>query len=132
MPKLAFFRTKHAKICAYFRVNFHFSDTRLCKIIGKYHAWTVIILKSYSNTMSVCLSYSAAVSWFPARGIHLVGLIGFKVFAGETLRLWADSNAMQPQLKVGSVRRGIPTAAKYTHMGKCANVQIVQCTFQIT
>ena len=67
--------------------------------------------------MSVCLSYSAAVSWFPARGIHLVGLIGFKVFAGETLRLWADSMAMQPQLKVGSVRRGIPTAAKYTHTG---------------
>ena len=54
------------------------------------------------------------------------------MFAGETLRLWADSMAMQPQLKVGSVRRGIPTAAKYTHMEKCANVQIVQCTFQIT
>ena len=56
MPKLASFRTKHTEIYAYFRVNFYFTDTRLCKIIGKYHVWTVIILKSYSNTMSVCMS----------------------------------------------------------------------------
>ena len=68
MPKLASFRTKHAEIYAYFRVKFHFSDTRLCKIIGKYHAWTVIILKSYSNTMSVCFPIAQQSAGFRLEG----------------------------------------------------------------